>query len=121
MRLRGGVPRELLTRALRTRARLLERLVVGEELVDGLRKAGDVARGHDSASAELPHRLGDAADVVGDRGDPCAERAQKGAALVELGPVGEDGDGGLAEGAVDLRLREIAEPPLDLEPGRGGA
>jgi glycosyltransferase involved in cell wall biosynthesis len=32
--------------------------VVGEELVDGLRKACHVARGNDATRSELPHRLG---------------------------------------------------------------
>ncbi len=80
------------------------------------RETGDVACRDDPAGVEAPHRLCNAADVVGDDGDTRAERPQQGAALVELGPVREDGNGGVAEGAVDLRLREVAEPPLHLEP-----
>ena len=83
------------------------------------RETGHVTCGHDAARAETTDGLGDAADVIGDGGDSGAERTQQSAALVELGPVRKDGDGGIAEGAVDLRLREVAEAPLHVEPVRG--
>ncbi len=67
------------------------------------------------------HRLGHAADVVGDRRHAGAERAEQRAALVELRPVREHGDRRLAEGAVDLGLRQVAEPPVDVESRRRGA
>ena len=66
----------------------------------------DVVRRDDAARAEAPHGLGEAADVVDDRRHAGAERPQERAALVELGAVREDGDGRLAERAVDLGLRE---------------
>jgi len=121
VRLGGRVPGERLTRQSRALARPLERLVIREELVDGLREAGNVACFHDAAGAESSHRLGDAADVVGDGRDAGSERAEEGAALIELRPVGKDGDRRLAERAVDLRLREVAEPPVDVEPVRSCA
>jgi L-cysteine/cystine lyase len=94
--------------------------VVGEELPDREGQRADVPRRHHPPRGEPPHRLGDAADVVRDGRHARAQRAQERAALVELGPVRKDGDGRVAEGAVDLRRREITEPPLDLEPvGRG--
>src|SRR5204862_5703377 len=115
------VPGQLLSSPACTVARPLERLAVGEKLVDRGRETRDVAWRHDAAGPELAYRLRDPADVVGHGRNAGAERAQQGAALVELGPVREDGDGGLAEGVVDLGLREIAEPPLDVEDVRGGA
>jgi len=121
MRLGGRVPGQLVARPPRALAGLVERLVVGEELTEGVREAGDVACGHDAPGPEPAHGLGNASDVVGDDRNSCAERAQQSAALIELGPVWEQRDGGIAEGAVDLGLREIAEPPLDLESVRGGA
>src|SRR6266536_712979 len=72
----------------------------------------DVARGNDAPCLEAAYGLGDPADVVRDRGHARAERAQQGAALVELRVVGEDGDGRVAEGTVGLVLRQVAEPPL---------
>jgi len=66
------------------------------------------------------HRLRNAADVVGNGRDAGTERTEESAALVELGPVRKDGDGRVAERAVGLLLREVAEPPFDLEPVRLG-
>jgi endonuclease/exonuclease/phosphatase family metal-dependent hydrolase len=118
MGLRGRVPGQLLSSPPRAFACLLECVVVGEELVHGRRETGHIPRGHHAAGGEAADRLGDAADVVRDGGNPGAERAQEGAALVELRPVWEDCDRGVAEGAVDLRLREVAEAPFHLEPVR---
>jgi endonuclease/exonuclease/phosphatase family metal-dependent hydrolase len=119
--LRGAVPGQLLACPPCARPRPLESVVIGEELLDGRRETDDVARGHDAAGVETAHRLGDATDVVCDGRDAGAECAQQRAALVQLWQVREDSDGGFAEGAVDLRLRQVAEPPLDLEPVRRGA
>ena len=113
------MPPVLLARPPCACARLLERLVVGEELVDGLRKAGDVARRNDPPRPEALHRLGEAAHVVHDRGHAGAERPEESAALVELGPVREHGHGRLPERTVELSVREEAEPPLDAVPACG--
>jgi len=99
---------------------LLERVPIGEQLVDSCRETGDVAGGHHSAGSEPAHRLCNAADVVRDGRDRGAQGSQERSALVELGPVREDGHGGVAERAVGLRRREVAEPPLHLEPVRSG-
>src|SRR5262249_51189533 len=119
VRLRRCVPGELLAGAACPRACLVECGRVGEGVVGGLREAVGVARGNYTAGSEVPYGLRDAADVVRDRGHAGAERAQESAALVEFGPVREDGDRRLAERTVDLLAREVAEPPLDLEPARG--
>ncbi len=121
MRLGGRVPGQLRARLPRALARPLQRGVVGEELVQRRRESGNVARGYDAAGVEAAHGLRDATDVVGDHGDSGAERLQERAALVELGPIREDGDGRLAERALDLRPCEVAETPLDLEPVGCGA
>ena len=118
---RRRVPGQLVARAARAGAGLLERVAVAEQLRDRGRERGDVARRNDAAGAEAAHRLGDAADVVRDRRHAGAERAEQRAALVELRPVREHGHRRLAEGAVDLGLRQVAEPPVDVEPGRRGA
>ena len=55
-----------------------------------------------AARSEAAHRLAQAADVVDHRGDAGAERLQQRAGLVELCPVGKDGDRRLTEGAVEL-------------------
>jgi hypothetical protein len=99
---RCSVPGQLVARAPRALASLLERVAVRKELVDCLRETGDVAGGNHAARVESPHGLGDAADVVRHGGNAGPERAQERAALVELRPIGEDGDGRVAERAVDL-------------------
>ena len=112
----GAVPRELLARAARAGAGGLERGRVAEELAGGGGERLHVSGRHDAAGLEAAHRLGNAAHVVGDRRHAGAERPQERAALVELGPVGEERERRLAEGAVDLGRRQVAEPPVDLEP-----
>ena len=85
---------------------------VVEQLAHGLGERLDVARRDDAAGPEAANRLAEAADVVGDGRHAGAERAHERAALVDLGPVGEERDRRLAERAVDLVVREVAEPPL---------
>ena len=52
MRGSRGVPGQLLARAAGARPRLLERVVVGEELAHGERERRDVTGGHDATGAE---------------------------------------------------------------------
>ena len=65
----------------------------------------DVPGRHDAAGAEGADDLAEAADVVDDGRDARSDRLQQRAGLVELGAVGEDRDGRLAEGSGDLAAR----------------
>jgi Endonuclease/Exonuclease/phosphatase family len=116
-----SVPGQLVACTPGALASFLERVAVRKELVDCFRKTGDVAGRHNTAGVESPHGLGDAADVVRHGGNAGAERTQKRAALVELRPVGEDGNGRVAEGTVDLGRPEVAETPFDIQPIRSCA
>ena len=107
------------SRARRAPARACSSAVgVGQERLDRVGERLDVAGGHDTPRVERTHGLGDAADVVGDGGHARTERAQEGAALVELRLVREHRDRRLAERAVDLGLRQVAEPPVDVDAAR---
>ena len=113
MRLGGGCPRQRLACAAGALARGLERVGIVEKLARGFGQAVDVPRRHDSARAEAPHGLGDPTDVVTDRRHAGTERLHQRRALVELRAVREERHGPLAERAVELGLRQVAEPPLD--------
>lgn len=115
MRACGGIPRQLFPRSPGTGASPLEGSGVGEQLVDGGGQAGDVARGDHATRIEALDRLGDPADVIGDGRDARSERTQQRPALVELGPVREDGDRRSAERTVALLRRQVPEPPLHVE------
>ena len=118
---RRRVPRELArARARRRRAPPRARRGSSSSSRTALGQRVDVAGGHDAPGAVRAHRLAEAGDVVDDRGHAGAERLQQRTRLVELGAVREDRDRRLRERAVELGLREVAEPPLDALGGRAG-
>src|SRR5205823_13900027 len=96
----------------RSRPRRLERAGVLEQLPCGSGEPADVARRHDAAGSELTDRFGDASDVVGDGRNPGSQSLEQRTALVELGAIGEQGDSGLGQGALEVAPGEVAETPL---------
>ena len=112
MRGGGAVPGQL-ARARRAPSRAASSAAGSSRSSPGcLGERGDVPGRDDAAGAERLHGLGEPADVVDDRRHAGAERAQQRARLVELGAVGEERHRRLAERAVELGVREVAEPPL---------
>ena len=99
MRVGRRAPGQLGPGALGAGAGRGERRGVFEQLPHGRAQRVDVVRRHDPAGAVAADDLAEAADVVDDRRDAGPERLQQRAALVELGAVGEDRDGRLAERA----------------------
>ena len=112
MRPRRGFPGQLLLGPLRACTGPREGGRVVEQLASRLGQRRDVARRNDPARAEAPDRLCEPADVVRDHWNAGAERPEQGPALVDLGPVRKERDRRVAQRAVDLVVREIAEPPL---------
>src|SRR5206468_4081080 len=87
----------------------------------GIAATGSVLRPlrHDSAGSELTDRFGDASDVVGDGRNPGSQSLEQRTALVELGAIGEQGDSGLGQGALEVAPGEVAETPLGHISGVG--
>ena len=112
MRGRGGVPRELLAGASSTVACRRECVGVVEQLSERSAQSLDVPWRHHASRAEASDDLAKASDVVDDRRNTRAERLQESSGLVELRPVGKDGDRRLRQGALELLRAEIPEPPL---------
>ena len=112
MRGRGGVPRELVAGASSAVACRRERLGVVEQLSERSAQPLDVPRRHHASGAEAIDDLAEASDVVDDRRDARAQRLQERSGLVELRPVGKDGDRRIRQGALELLRAEIPEPPL---------
>ena len=75
--------------------------------------------GYDASCAEPLDRLRDSGDVVRHGRHTRTEGLEERAALIELRPVGKEGEGRLAECALELVLREVAEPPFGQVTGLG--
>src|SRR5262249_29347590 len=99
---RGGAPRELRASLPCSCTRLVECGRLVQQLADRIRKRLHVSSWNDAPGSEAPNGLRDPAHVVCNGRHSCAERLQQGAALIELGPVREDGDRRLAERAPNL-------------------
>ena len=112
----GLVPRKRRPRTLGPRACVGESGCVTEELAEGLAEAPEVARSHDAARSKPFDDLSEPTHVVDDGGNARPERLKKCPRLVELRPVGEDGDGRLRERLLELARAEVPEPPLDPSP-----
>ena len=121
MRRGRRLPGERLARAPRTRPCGLERRGVAEQLANRRGQPFDIAGLDHAAGAELAHRLGEAADVVDDRGHARAERAQERGGHVDLRLVREERERRDRERVVDLRLGLVLGAPLDVGSGRGRA
>ena len=67
---------------------------------------------HDRAGSEPADDLAESADVVDDRRDTRAEHLEQRAGDVDLRAVREQPDGRFRKRAPQLRVREVAEPPL---------
>ncbi|MCS7007670.1 MAG: hypothetical protein NZL88_08980 [Gaiellaceae bacterium] len=66
----------------------------------------------DRARVEAADDLAEPPDVVHDRGNAGSEGLEERSREVDLGPVREEPDGRLGEGALELGAREEAEAPL---------
>ena len=105
MRRRRGVPRQLGACVRRPARAASSAARSPSSRSTAVRERVDVTRGHDGARAEAVDDLAEPTDVVHDRRQPCAERLEERARLVELGPIREDGDRRVRERVGDPRGR----------------
>ena len=112
----GGVPGERPTCVLGAGARHGESVRVGEQTADRVAESVHVPLRHDRACTEARDDLAEASDVVDDRRDARAQGLEQRTGLIQLVPVREHRDRGLAERVEDLVLAQESQTP-----GRPGA